>query len=213
MNGLPDRPMNKGEREDLQRLIKQRERVLKSAASLRSAELLADFDNQLAAEFRFDDDEVWAQAQAIAQEAVAKAQIIVSDRCEELGIPREFAPSLQLGWAGRGYDNGVKQRREELRRSAKSRIAAMEQSAVVRIEQASVDGQTQLALAGMTSEAARAFVQGLPQVEALMSRFSVSDLIQSAKPPPSSQLIANPAVRAAYRESGPLLEGLSDEAV
>ena len=34
--------MTKGEREDLQRLIKQRERVLKSAAKQRSAELLAD---------------------------------------------------------------------------------------------------------------------------------------------------------------------------
>lgn len=207
-----ERLMTRGEREDLQRLIKQREKVLKSAAALRSAELLADFDNQLAAEFRFDDDEIWAQAAAVAQEAVAKAQVLVSERCEELGIPREFAPSLNVGWSHRGYGNAVKARREELRRSAKSRIAAMEQSAVVQIEQASVEGQTQLAIAGMTSEAARAFVQGLPQVDALMSRFSVSDLIASAKPPPSSQLIANAAQRAAYAGDGPALEDFTGEA-
>ena len=35
--------------EDLQRLIRQREKVQKSAAKLRSAELLADFENQMAA--------------------------------------------------------------------------------------------------------------------------------------------------------------------
>lgn len=42
--------MTKGEREDLHRLIRQREKVLKSAAKQRSADLLADFDVQLAAE-------------------------------------------------------------------------------------------------------------------------------------------------------------------
>jgi len=39
--------MTRGEREDLQRLIRQREKVLKSAAQQRSAELLADFENQM----------------------------------------------------------------------------------------------------------------------------------------------------------------------
>ena len=39
--------MNKSEREDLLRLIRQREKVLKSAARQRSAELLADFENQM----------------------------------------------------------------------------------------------------------------------------------------------------------------------
>ena len=39
-------PMPKGEREDLQRLVRQREKVLKSAAEQRSSELIADFENQ-----------------------------------------------------------------------------------------------------------------------------------------------------------------------
>ena len=56
------RPMNKGEREDLQRLIKQREKVLKSAAKQRSAELLADFENQMGSEYSFNQDEVWNAA-------------------------------------------------------------------------------------------------------------------------------------------------------
>jgi hypothetical protein len=39
--------ITKHERDDLQRLIRQREKVLKSAAKLRSAEVLADFENQM----------------------------------------------------------------------------------------------------------------------------------------------------------------------
>ena len=45
--------MTKSEREDLQRLVRQRERALKSAAKQRSAELLAEFENQLAAEYSY----------------------------------------------------------------------------------------------------------------------------------------------------------------
>jgi len=65
--------MTKHEREDLQRLVRQREKVLKSAAKQRSAELIADFENQMGQEFSFDQDEVWERATKIAQEALAKA--------------------------------------------------------------------------------------------------------------------------------------------
>jgi hypothetical protein len=37
--------MTRSERDDLQRLVRQREKVRKSAAKQRSAELLADFEN------------------------------------------------------------------------------------------------------------------------------------------------------------------------
>jgi hypothetical protein len=58
--------MTKYERDDLHRLIRQRERVLKSAAKQRSAEVLADFENQMGQEYRFDDDRVWSEATKIA---------------------------------------------------------------------------------------------------------------------------------------------------
>ena len=51
--------MIRSEREDLQRLVRQRERVLKSAAKQRSADLIADFENQMGSEYSFDQDEVW----------------------------------------------------------------------------------------------------------------------------------------------------------
>ncbi len=50
--------MTKTERDDLQRLVRQREKVLKSNAKLRSKDLLADFENEMAAQYSFDDDRV-----------------------------------------------------------------------------------------------------------------------------------------------------------
>jgi hypothetical protein len=49
--------MSKSEREDMQRLVRQREKVFKSTAKQRSAELLADFENQMGQECSFDQDE------------------------------------------------------------------------------------------------------------------------------------------------------------
>lgn len=79
--------MTKSEREDLQRLLRQREKVLKSAAKQRSTEVLADFENQMGQEYSFDDDHVWAEAAKIANAAVSKAQEQIKARCREIGIP------------------------------------------------------------------------------------------------------------------------------
>jgi hypothetical protein len=87
--------MTKGEREDLQRLIRQREKVLKSAAKQRSVELLSDFENQMGSEFAFDDDAVWEQAIKAVEPLVRKAKAQIAARCRELGIPERFAPQLR----------------------------------------------------------------------------------------------------------------------
>ncbi len=187
--------MTKSEREDLQRLVRQREKVRKSAAKLRSSKLLADFENTMAAEFSFDDDAVWAEAAKAAQAEVAKAQRRVAARCRELGIPEKFAPSLGLTWRNRGYDNALKERRDELRRVAKSRIDALEKEALVHIEQASVEAQTDLAIAGLTSEAAQDFITRLETIESLMPALSYEAIAGEADPPVIEQLLTPNALR------------------
>ena len=56
------KPMTKSEREDLAKLIRNREKVMKSAARERSAELLAEFEQQMASVYSYDQDEVWKSA-------------------------------------------------------------------------------------------------------------------------------------------------------
>jgi hypothetical protein len=92
-------------------------------------------------------------------------------------------------------------RREELRKVAVSAIAAIEQQAIVKIEQASVEAQTEIALAGLTSEAARTFVAKLPTVETLMPALSYPELAGESDPPVVEQLITPNALRQRrYRE-------------
>ena len=66
--------MMKGERNDLARLVRQRERLLKTAASQRAAEVLADFERQMGAQYSFDQDEIWKEAHAAAEKAVEAAK-------------------------------------------------------------------------------------------------------------------------------------------
>src|SRR4051812_9942660 len=111
---MTEERMTRSEREDLQRLIRQREKVQKSAARERSAQMLADFETQMSAIYRPEDDPVWEQLMIVAQREVDKAQKQVAARCQELGIPKQFAPKMGLHWKHRGYDNALAERRAEL---------------------------------------------------------------------------------------------------
>ena len=195
-------PISKSERDDLRRLIHQREKVLKSAAKQRSAELLADFENQMGAEFSFDDDAVWGEAMRAAAVEVERAKRKIAQRCAELGIPERFAPTLRLQWIHRGYDNQVKCRQDELRRMAKAKVEAVEAKAVTEIEMSCLQAQTELAVAGLTSEAARGFLERLPGIETLMPRLTYTEVAgEPDKPPPVEQLLTPNALRQRrYRE-------------
>jgi len=198
---MSDATITKGEREDLQRLVRQREKVLKSAAKQRSAELLADFENQMGSEFSFDDDAVWEQATKQAEVEVAKAQQKIAARCRELGIPERFAPSLNLHWHGRGRDNSIKARKTELRNMAVAEIAALERKAITQIELSCLRAQEQIAISGLTSDAAQAFIKDLPGVDTLMPALTYAEIAGETEPPIAEQLVTPNALRQQrYRE-------------
>jgi hypothetical protein len=194
-------PITRAEREDLQRLIRQREKVLKSAATQRSADLVADFVNQLNAEFSFDDDATWAEAKREAEAEVAKAQRKIAARCRELGIPDRFAPGLSINWHPRGHENTVEHRRRELRDIAKTKIEAIERKAITEIELSCLEAQTELAVAGLSSDTARGFVERLPGIDTLMPRLAFAEVAGEAEPPIAEQLVTPNALRQRrYRE-------------
>lgn len=172
--------MTKGERDDLVRLVRQRERLARSAAEERSAVLLAEFEAQISAQHKFDDDEVWERLTKEAQAAVKKADADIAKRCAELGIPAQFRPGLNLAWYRRG-ESEAKERRDELRRVAKAEIAAIEKSARSRIAAASVQAQTEIISTGLTSQAAVAFLEKLPTVESLMPTLTYAGIVDKLK--------------------------------
>jgi hypothetical protein len=206
--------ISKSEREDLQRLVRQREKVLRAAVSQRSAELLADFENQMGQEYSFDQDERWKQAVNSVKPLVDKAQAQIAARCRELGIPERFAPSLSLDWHARGYGNSIETRKRELRGMAKAQIDAIEQKALVEIGLSCLEAQTQLALAGLTSDAAAEFIAKLPGIETLMPKLSFAEVAGEADPPIAEQLISPNALRQRrFRERQKALQGNGPQAL
>ena len=186
--------MTKCEREDLQRLIRQREKVLKSAAKQRSAELIADFENQMGQRYSFSQDNVWAEATKIAEAALAKAQEQIRARRREIGVPDRFAPTINVHWYSRG-ENAVAERRVELRKMAVTAIAAQEQKAKTQIELSSLEAQQKLALDGLTSDAALGFVEALPSIDDLMPRLSFAEIAGESQPPVAERLLSSNALR------------------
>jgi len=169
---VQEAPMTRLEREDLQRLARYREKILKSAARQRSSELMADFEQQAASIYDYDKDEVWKAAMQFATEAAEEARQRVAARSAELGIAENFRPTLNVYWLSRGRD-GVKERRNELRRVAKTRIEALEKEAIVKIEVHTAETVTRIIAHGLTSTAAREFLDSLPAVETLMPPLDV----------------------------------------
>jgi len=167
--------MTKGEREDLIRLIKQRERVAKTAAEQRSAAMLADFEREVSACHSFATNEVWQASVDAALAAAREASKKIEAECDKLGIPKEFQPSINFSWAQRG-ENAYEGRRAELRRVAKSEIDAIEKVARVQIETASVQAQTEVIANGLTSEAALTFLNNMPAIETMMPALDIASV-------------------------------------
>jgi hypothetical protein len=172
---LMTKPMTKGEREDLIRLVKQREKVAKTAAEQRSATMLAEFEAQVSALHKFNDDEVWNAATAAAIEAARKVNEEIASKATELGIPKDFQPKLTFSWEKRGKAE-YNARRDDLRRLAKAEIDAMEKVARVQIESQSVNAQTEIIANGLGSEDAIAFLQRLPPLESMMPALDITTI-------------------------------------
>jgi len=149
----------------------------------------------MGSEFLFDDDAVWQEAMNAAAVEVERARQRVAKRCQELGIPERFAPTLGLRWIHRGYDNQVACRQQELRKMAKSKVEAIEAKAITEIEMSCLQAQTELAVAGLTSEAARGFLERLPAIETLMPRLAYAEIAGEPDAPRVEQLLSPNALR------------------
>lgn len=169
------RRLARSETHDLSMIIKDRTKVLKAHAEEQAAACLADFEKKLSAVYEFDQDEVWKRASEEAMKVVADSQRKIAKRCEELGIPRTFAPSISASWAGRG-ENMLSSRRVELRRVAKASIDAMLKAAVTKIEQQALDLRTQVVSMGLLSADAKLFLESLAPVTESMRALDFSEI-------------------------------------
>jgi hypothetical protein len=169
------RKLSRHETHDLGMIIKDRAKVLKAHIESEKATVLADFEKQIAAIYEFDQDDIWKAATLKAMEVVREAQETIAKRCEEMGIPKTFAPSLHASWQGRG-ENMLKERRNELRRVAKAEVEAMAARAVVKVERESLDLRTQVVAMGLLSPEATTFLNTLKPVEDVMHKLDFANV-------------------------------------
>lgn len=173
--------MTRRERDDLSKLVRRREKVAKTDANQRAAELQADVERQLAMRYQADDAN-WQDLTARANAAIATADAELAARCRELGVPETFRPRLSLAWSSRG-DNSLAERRNELRKVAMTRIEALRKGAHTEIERQSVEVQTKLLAGGLETDAARGFLESMPTADDLMPPLALTE-VEAAVPLP-----------------------------
>lgn len=166
--------MTRRDRDDLAALMRKQEKLGKTEAAERAAFLRADVERQLAATCEVS-DERWAAITAAAKKAVAAADTQIAEICRDQGVQERFRPELCLDWYSRG-ENAIQKRREELRKVAVTRIAALEKEARTKIECRSVEIQMQLVAGGLESDAARAFLASMPTAAQLMPPIAVAEI-------------------------------------
>ncbi len=167
--------MTKAERAELRSLLRRRERAAVSEAEIRSATLKADVEKKLCAIYTPDDDAAMAEVAAEMHVSIEHLNSKLAARCEQMGIPRTFAPSIVAHWLRRG-DNAFAERRAELRRMAYAHIDMLHKQTVAQIQRESVRAECAIISAGLTSDSARQLLLELPTVEALMPALSVDEI-------------------------------------
>jgi hypothetical protein len=166
--------LTKTERAELRSLIRRRAVVAKKDVDVRREDLLADFEEQLATEYKADDDR-WAEVTRSAERAVAEANRELTEKLTELGIAEKFRPSLYLQWFNRGENiNNI--RRGELRKVATRRLDAMAGQAKLAIDRQAVQIEGRLAATALQSAEAAEWLASLPQVDQLLQALDVGSV-------------------------------------
>ena len=171
----PNGAMTKGERDSSLQVARLRTRVAKDQAVSYATKLKADFEKRLDASYPWDSDETWSEMAKLMEKRKEEAQAQVVAQSRELGIPEWAAPSLHWHWRGQGQQ-ATKERKVELRRLAATQIDAMVKAAKSKIDEASLAIQTALLASGLTSAAAKEFLESMPAPEALMPAVDVAAL-------------------------------------
>ncbi|CAN5874129.1 hypothetical protein BH23ACT5_BH23ACT5_09940 [soil metagenome] len=164
--------MTRADRDQLAKLARQRARLSKTMLSERAKVLESEVEDQLSAEYKFDED-VWADINRQAAHAVAAADRQIADICESWGVAEHLRPSIRLSWSNRG-EQMLASRRAELRKLAKARIEAAAAQAKTTIDGHLLAVETELVRDGLASADAHRFLDSMPTPEQLLPRVDIN---------------------------------------
>jgi hypothetical protein len=165
------------ERNDLLQIARQRAHVARGLAKQRAAQVLADFETQMATYYEALDDADWEAANQEAREAMKEANARIAARSRELGIPKRFAPRLSEPYWHTGLDYMSKEEKSSLRKAAHAQIEAAQKRAIFQIDQRSVEVQERIRVPGLTSPLAPELLASIPQVTDLMPVLQIKKVL------------------------------------
>ncbi|MEM5312755.1 hypothetical protein VSR72_13520 [Paraburkholderia sp. JHI869] len=157
--------MSAKERNTLIEIAKTRARVAKGEIDRRAAHLRAECERELCAVSA--EDEAWRDIVDEAKAAAKHADEELARRCKARGIRASFRPTIYSNFYGRG-ENATRERRAELRKLAETLIAADAKEAKHEIEKWTAEVMMLLMAGLLESAAARASLDTLPSIEALL---------------------------------------------
>lgn len=175
----PAAGMTKGERDELIKITRERGRVAKARVEAVKAELLADVEAKLSAEFKMR-DEAWRDGVEVVERAVQEVNAQIARELDERGTPKEFRSELSVFWYSRGR-NADPARRAELRKLAAARIDAIGKQAKLTIDAEVADTVANLLAGGLTSESAGEYLAKMPDPRELMPPIELGDLEAEVK--------------------------------
>jgi len=167
-------PMTRADRANLERLARKRAKVAKAMIGERVKALRSDVEDQLSAEYHFDDD-VWGRHHPAGIRGRLSGRRPHRRSVPPGRRPRGLRPELTLGWRSRG-ENALAGRRAELRKLAHARIDAAAESAKVAIESSLLEVETELIRDGLETAAAVAYVEAMPTPDELLPPVAVAEL-------------------------------------
>jgi hypothetical protein len=187
---MPTEPkkITRAEQENLLRIARLRRDGAIADTKCRIAEAVADHEMRMAAEFSYDQREIWVELMHTAKARVSELDSQLAEDCRRLGIPEAFRPSIDLYWSGRG-ENASSARRAELRRVMVTRLAAMERAALETIDAGYRQHATAILSATITSSEALALLDAMPTIEQLLPEIDYDAVKRSLLAGPEAAIL------------------------
>lgn len=168
--------MNKGERDELRRLLRSRFKVLRTDVYARKAELYVDLDRQVEAEFAAS-DKAYDDAMYRVSLAVDEANRQVNDIGRELFGREAWGEKHDRGMvtAERIPKPGMKERHRRTN-TGKAEIERRVQAALLELDRQENELLTDLATSALESAGARDFFNRIPTVTELVPAYRLRQL-------------------------------------
>jgi hypothetical protein len=154
--------------------IKREHKVGLRLLEERAAHVRARMEEAFASKFRADHDKWVAAVARIEQDVAETNKKIVAD-VQEMGLPAEFAPYLELNWYSRG-ENASKARVAELRRVGEAKIAEMIKTGQAALETWVAEAHRKIIVGGLQSPGAQQLLESMPKAEALLPEIALAEL-------------------------------------